>query len=221
MLPMGKLVKYMSVLTELYGSVENVHFDSVSEGSAELNAWVDNEASYNAVIERSILNAQSNGTQYQRLVNLLEEDGFSGKLLDGNKSVLIHFHTSKKEPPLFVSKIANVQGRLYSVGGKDNSIPVRIEGANGETYRCEATPEIAAYLGGQLFQQVRVTGESLWERKDNRWKLKKLKISSYEVIKKTKLKDAIKSLSKASGNQWSDEDDCNSILNALRAMNCE
>ena len=36
-LPMARLVKYMSALTDLYGSAEAVHFDKVSKGSADLN----------------------------------------------------------------------------------------------------------------------------------------------------------------------------------------
>lgn len=52
-LPMARLVKYMSALTDLYGSVEAVHFDKVSEGSADLNTWVDNTAAYKDVISRS------------------------------------------------------------------------------------------------------------------------------------------------------------------------
>ncbi len=48
-LSMAKLVKYMSALVDLYGSADSVHFDCVSEGSADLNAWVDNDICYNAV----------------------------------------------------------------------------------------------------------------------------------------------------------------------------
>lgn len=54
-LSMAKLVKYMSALVDLYGSADSVHFDCVSEGSADLNAWVDNDICYNAVIARASL----------------------------------------------------------------------------------------------------------------------------------------------------------------------
>ncbi|OQP32392.1 hypothetical protein [Pantoea latae] len=220
-LPMAKLVKYMAALTDFYGSVEAVHFDSVSEGSADLNAWVDNDISYNAVITKATLAAQNNGSSYQRLTNLLEQDGFVGKLLDRNDTVIISFPTIKKDMPLYVTKVAEIQGRLYSVGGKDDSIPVRIEGPNGETFKCEATPELASSLGSHLFKNIRVKGESNWEKREGKWELKKMKIASFTLLKKTSLRDAISSIKQAPGDQWSEEEDADSLLKTMRVINCE
>ncbi|MGJ0479969.1 hypothetical protein [Pantoea agglomerans] len=220
-LPMAKLVKYMAALTELYGSVEAVHFDSVSEGSADLNAWVDNDASYQAVIAKATLAAQNKASSYQKLTNLLEQDGFVGKLIDRNKTVIISFSTTKKDIPFYVTKVAEVQGRLYSVGGKDDSIPVRIEGSNGETYKCETTPELASSLGSHLFKYVRVKGESFWEKRDDKWELKKLRITSFTLLKKASLKDAVSAIKQSPGDEWSDGDDTDSILKVMRVFNCE
>lgn len=38
-LTMSRLGKYLSALSDLYGSVDAVHFKDVSEGSACLNTW--------------------------------------------------------------------------------------------------------------------------------------------------------------------------------------
>jgi len=122
---------------------------------------------------------------------------------------------------LIVRKRGRVQGKLYNVGGKDDSAPVKLEGANGETYHCEATTSMAAKLGVHLFKQVRVSGNSEWFKKDGKWKLKKLIIESFEVLEKSNLKTAFKALQDASGNQWKEEDDAQAILQALRALNCE
>ncbi|EJT5102697.1 hypothetical protein IGG11_000112 [Escherichia coli] len=221
-LSMAKLVKYMSALVDLYGSADSVHFDCVSEGSADLNAWVDNDICYNAVIARASLSAKEKSPAYQKIVNLLEHDGFSAKLLGRNHSIIIAFPRVKKEPiPLLITKTSEVQGRLYSVGGKDNSIPVRIEGANGETFKCEATPDLAAALGSHLFKYIRVKGDGCWEKKNNKWELKKLKITSFALLKKTSLKDAINAIKQVPGDQWSEERDVDSILRTLRKINCE
>ncbi|MBE3288349.1 MULTISPECIES: hypothetical protein [Enterobacter] len=220
-LPAGKLAKYLSIITDMYGQVDHVHLESVSEGSADVNVWVDNEAAYNDVISRSVSQAKSNGKHYQRLISQLDEDGFTGSIFDRNSSLIIKIPTSKKEEPFNLNKNSEVQGRLYSVGGKDDSIPVKLEGANGETYHCEATPDLALKLGMLLFRTLRVKGEGHWERKDGKWKLKKLKISSFEELKKIKLKDARSQIVQTTGNQWSEEDDPASILAALRKLNCE
>jgi len=220
-LPMNRLGKYLSALSGLYGSEDAVHFKDVSEGSACLNTWVDNKASYNAVIERSMTQASNSGSSYLKLVALLAQDGFEARIINQNKVTILEFPSLSKEAPLIIRKKGRVQGKLYNVGGKDESAPVKLEGANGETYHCEATPELAAKLGALLFKQIRVSGDSEWVKKDEKWKLKKLIIESYEVLDKSNIKDALVALKNAPGNQWKDEDDAQAILKALRALNCE
>lgn len=220
-LSMARLGKYLSALSDLYGSVDAVHFKDVSEGSACLNTWVDNQSSYNAVIQRSISQAATSGSSYLKLVSLLAQDGFEAKIINQDKITILEFPSITEEAPLVIRKKGRVQGKLYNVGGKDDSAPVKLEGANGETYHCEATPALAAKLGALLFKQLRVSGDSEWIKKDGKWKLKKLIIDSYEVLEKSNLKTAFKALQNASGNQWKEEDDAQAILKALRALNCE
>jgi len=220
-LSMARLGKYLSALSDLYGSVDAVHFKDVSEGSACLNTWVDNQNSYNAVIQRSISQAATSGSSYLKLVSLLAQDGFEAKIINQDKVTILEFPSVNEEAPLVIRKKGRVQGKLYNVGGKDDSAPVKLEGANGETYHCEATPALAAKLGALLFKQLRVSGDSEWIKKDGKWKLKKLIIDSYQVLEKSNLKTAFKALQNASGNQWKEEDDAQAILKALRALNCE
>jgi len=155
------------------------------------------------------------------LVSLLAQDGFEAKIINQDKVTILEFPSFTEEAPLVIRKKGRVQGKLYNVGGKDDSAPVKLEGANGETYYCEATPALAAKLGALLFKQLRVSGDSEWIKKDGKWKLKKLIIDSYEVLEKSNLKTAFKALQNASGNQWKEEDDAQAILKALRALNCE
>ncbi|PBI78647.1 hypothetical protein A9993_02450 [Rahnella victoriana] len=220
-LPMSRLVQYLSALSGLYGSEDAVHFKDVSEGSACLNTWVDNQTSYNAVIERSISQANTSGSSYIKLVNLLAQDGFKAKIINQDEFTILEFPSIVQDAPLVVRKKGKVQGKLYNVGGKDDSAPVKLEGANGETYHCEATPIMAAKLGALLFKQIRVSGDSEWIKKDGKWKLRKLIIESFEILEKSNLKAAFKALQNAPGNQWKDEDDAQAILKALRALNCE
>lgn len=220
-LSMSRLGKYLSALSDLYGSVDAVHFKDVSEGSACLNTWVDNQASYDAVIQRSMAQAASSGSSYLKLVSLLTQDGFEAKLINKDQVTILDFPSINEDAPFIVKKKGKVQGKLYNVGGKDDSAPVKLEGANGETYHCEATPAMAAKLGGLLFKQLRVSGDGEWIKKDGKWKLKKLIIHSYEVLEKSNLKAAFEALQNAPGNQWKEEDDAQAILKALRALNCE
>lgn len=220
-LSMARLGKYLSALAELYGSADAVHFKDVSTGSACLNTWVDNDAAYNTVIQHAISQAKSAGSAYLKLVSLLEHDQLGAKIINDKRITIVDFPTASKELPLVIRKRGKVQGRLYNVGGKDESAPVKLEGANGETYHCEATPAMAAKLGTMLFKQVRLSGKGEWVKKDGKWKLKKLLVESYEILGKSPLTAAFKSLHDAAGNQWKDEDDTQAILKAVRALNCE
>lgn len=220
-LPMARLGQYLSALSELYGSEDAVHFKDVSEGSACLNTWVDNEASYNAVIQRSTSQAANSGRAYLKLVKLLSQDRFDAKIINDKEIIIVDFPSITEEVPFVVRKKGKVQGKLYNVGGKDESAPVKLEGANGETYHCEATPALAAKLGAHLFKQVRLSGDSEWVKKDGKWKLKKLTVESYEVLHKNSIKSTLRALQNAAGNQWTEEDDAQAILIALRALNCE
>ncbi|MEZ0582475.1 hypothetical protein ACA373_05680 [Erwinia sp. STN24] len=220
-LPMARLSKYLSALSDLYGSVDAVHFKEVSEGSACLNTWVDSDTAYNQVVERSLLQAKNNGKHYQKLVSLLAQDGYRGSIINSDELTIVNFPVADEAPLFSVKKRAKVQGRLYNVGGKDESAPVKLEGANGETYNCEATPAMAAKLGSVLFKQIRVEGDSEWEKKDGIWKLKKLKISSFDVLDKSSLRSALASLNEATGNAWKEEDNPHVVLKALREFNCE
>lgn len=58
-------------------------------------------------------------------------------------------------------------------------------------------------------------------KKNNKWELKKLKITSFVLLKKSSLKDAINAIKQVPGDQWSEERDVDSILRTLRKINCE
>lgn len=104
---------------------------------------------------------------------------------------------------MVVFKAGSVQGRLYSIGGKDDSVPVRLEGANGETLHCEAGIETAAQLAPLLFKQVRVHGKGEWERRQaGGWRLKKMHISSYEPLEKASLRTAVDRMRGVGGILW-------------------
>ncbi|WP_184932490.1 hypothetical protein [Klebsiella pneumoniae] len=121
-LTMSRLGKYLSALSDLYGSVDAVHFKDVSEGSACLNTWVDNQASYDAVIQRSMTQAATSGSSYLKLVSLLAQDGFGAKLINQDKVTILDFPSINEEAPFVVRKKGKVQGKLYNVGGKDEVV---------------------------------------------------------------------------------------------------
>lgn len=208
-LSMKRLAEYLRELSSLYGHEEAVHFDRVKEGSAQLQSFVDDRA-YGDVLQQVREISDGVGSRkalgsYEKLSALLAQDKTRASLRSGGAKIF-QFPVAKNEsPPLRAVKVSSVQGRLYSVGGKDNTVPVRIEGSNGETLMCEAGVDIAERLAQILFKTVRVHGDGEWERKsDGGWKLIKLKITSFEKLEDIGFKEAVARLKAAGGVNWND-----------------
>jgi hypothetical protein len=183
-IPMPRLAEYLHVLARLYGHEDAVHFDSVKAGSARLLSLIEDNA-YSRVINQVREVSGGGGPKravsgFERLCELMAEDKTGGSLRAGGTSIFEFPIPKDQDAPLRLIKPSSVQGRLYSVGGKDETIPVRIEGAERETLHCEASIEVAEQLGQYLFKTVRVNGDGQWEREtDGSWKLVKLKITSF------------------------------------------
>ncbi|WP_306168601.1 hypothetical protein [Halomonas sp. MMSF_3323] len=205
-LPMKRLAEYLCELAELYGAGGHLHFASVTKGSARLNACVDDDH-HHKVLHRVREVANGVGPKkakkaYLRLADLMLDDQASG-VLESEGCRIIQFPRISKHQPLVVFKHGSIQGRLYTIGGKDDSVPVRLEGANGETLYCETDTETAAQLAPLLFKQVRLHGKGEWERRQSGgWRLKKMQIVSYEQLEKSSLKAAIGRMKKAGGILW-------------------
>lgn len=221
-LPMKRLGQYIAHLSDMLGEIEHVHFSSVSDGSAMLNVDIE-EQYYQKVLTRvrevpNGMGAKKQLSAYQSLQQLMDEDGTGGEILNDTKASVLSFRKRPDdEKPLVVNKSGSVQGRLYLVGGKDETVPVRLEGANGETLHCEATVEVAQKLSASLFKQVRVKGPGIWERSpEGTWKLKKLKIDSFQELDTTKVSDVVAKLQAIGGLKWADMDDPHGAAKDLR-----
>ena len=216
-IPLQRLAEYLHALARLYGHEDAVHFDSVNAGSARLLSLVEDDA-YPKVISQvqevsSGLGPKRALSGFERLCELMAEDKTGGSLRAGGAPILQFPIPKHEDSPLRLIKPSSVQGRLYSVGGKDETIPVRIEGADRETLHCEASIDVAERLGQYLFKTVRVSGDGQWEREpDGSWKLVKLKISSFVKLEDIGFKDAVARLKAAGGVNWNDISDAHSEI---------
>src|SRR3546814_8053942 len=110
---------------------------------------------------------------------MMEQDRVDGVLQAADANILQFPKAKAAPPPMVVIKQGSVQGRLYVVGGKDETVPVRLEGAGGETLLCEADTALAEQLGKLLFKYVRVHGKGEWEsRPHGGWRGRKMFITS-------------------------------------------
>lgn len=180
--------------------------DSIGKGSAMLNIAIDDSDYLIAV--RNIQDAHNGRGSlarqeaYERILNQVDRDGYDAEIISDGKKV-VSFPTRIKEPnATFLTQImqTSMKGRLYSIGGKDDTIPVRLEDSTGRIIFCQATQELAMKLGKDLFSYVHVHGSGEWvESKKDGWRLKMLTLESYEVIDNVSPKQAFERLRKLGG----------------------
>lgn len=216
-LSLSRLSAYLKLLAELYGGAEHIHFEQVRSSSAALVSVVDDNylpkvterlrEAHAGVGSRSAIRA------YQRINEMLGDDGSGGEVYLETARIIQFPVVNRSDNDLRLVQAGQVQGRLYNVGGKDDTVPVKIEGADGEALSCEASIDIAKQLASLLFTHVRVFGKGSWERRgDGTWKLRKFYISSFETVKDVSLSEAVGALRTLGKTRWDEMNDPHSAI---------
>lgn len=175
-IPMFRLAEYMRSFAELLGNDEHVHFDGVRKGSTRLAAFPDPVA---APKVRSRLEEVVEGTAplpavraHGRLDELLAFDNAIGHIEYAGATV-IDFPGRRRPKPEKLGPIrrsTSVEGQIFQIGGKDQTINVHLRGKDGDDVRVEVSISLARQLAPYLLSgEVRLFGEGDWYRIDDRW----------------------------------------------------
>jgi hypothetical protein len=217
-LPMARLAEYLTYLSTLYGSTDNVHFEKVKKGSAILQVAIDEQAFPKVFKRLQCVNSTKNDSDqeaikaYKALDSLLRHDNAVGTIsrLEGAK--ILEFPGRKiKEPEVFtVMQHTSIDGVVIKIGGKDNTIPVTLLTQEGKTINCQIRGQANAkdlslhYLGAQL----RVNGMAKWVRDvEGIWDIESLNIQSYEELDTTPIDEFLFELRSIAGNGWKNTED--------------
>lgn len=223
-IPMARLADYMAGLAELLGQKESVHFVQLETGSTRIVARVD-EQSVPEITKN--LAALSDGAgsawanrAWTKINQMLSEDSVGGRLVqggngDGGGGVVIEFPGANAPRPDVlgpIKQIGSLQGTLMRIGGTDSTVPMILQ--NGSmTYsniNCDRTT--ARELARCLFEPVRVFGEGRWRRESNGdWKLISFRVSRFERLKQTTIKNAIEDIHRKHAREKFDDSEDLSI----------
>jgi hypothetical protein len=199
-IPMARLAVYMREFAALLGSEERVHFKRLKKGSACLVAFPDEQAvpkvsnRLDEVVEntapREALKA------HRDIDDLLAADNAIGRIeRDGAR--VIEFPgrlrpVQEKIGP--VRRSSSIEGMIYQIGGKDETINVHMRGRDGEV-RAEVSIELARRLAPYLlFGKVRLFGEGDWYRLNGKWERHRFSATDFIPLDKHSLRDAIHDL---------------------------
>jgi hypothetical protein len=88
-----------------------------------------------------------------------------------------------------VQEAGVLDGVIIRVGGRDDSVPVWLEGEAREKLQCTASRTIAKELAAHLFgEPVRVNGSGRWRRgADRMWTMESFTIKSRELLESSTL----------------------------------
>ena len=223
-LPMAKLAKYLAKLSIMFGDENQVHFLKVRKGSAIPEIAVEYEAAPKVEARLRLvgtLDAPPDLVKANQEMNrMLREDNASATLKIKGGSVILNF-PGKKTPlaeEVVVHEQGDLDGVVIRVGGKDDSVPVWIEGEGKAIYQCQTNRDIARQLATYLFDKpVRVVGNGKWCRTpESKWELEKFEIKSFEALDDAPLEQLINELRAVEGNRWNEMDDPQAELRKLR-----
>jgi hypothetical protein len=225
-LPLKRLAEYASELAKLFGSTPDVHLLKIRRGSHVQEFAVANTARASVESQLALIgtaDAPEDLVRHYRTVNhYLRTDGGSAILKLKGGAKLIEFPGCKTPlaEEVVVHEAGVLDGVVIRVGGKDDTVPVWLEGENRERLACTASRPIAKELAGHLFgTPVRVSGMGKWRRNADRlWELEDLVIKSWQALDDTPLDEMVTRLRAIPGSGWDQLDDAQEEWRRIRGQ---
>jgi hypothetical protein len=235
-IPMAKLAEYMTDFAELLGKEHAVHFETVEPGSTQIVSRVEFE---DVPKVKARLTEMRNGTAPKELVQLMAQidnrlanDNAIGRIMFVEKehgdselgarvtSELLAFPGRDRPKALRYGPFnqdGHLDGVLIAVGGKDETISIRLQNGDITYSHCDTTRDIARGLGKHMFEPVRIHGVGRWTREaDGAWTLSRFRIHHFEVLGKDSLLETVAALRAIPGSGWKDLEDPLAELDDLR-----
>jgi hypothetical protein len=228
-IPMAKLAEYMTDFAALLGKENAVHFDHLEPGSTKIVSRVEFE---DVPKVRNRLTEARNGTASKDLARIvaqidarLANDNATGRILfaeaeRGVTAELLAF-PGRDRPKVQsygpFNQEGHLDGVLFSIVGRDETVSVRLQ--NGETTYtgCETTRSIARELGKHMFEPIRVHGTGRWVREtDGHWNLIRFRIHRFDTLGTDSLRETVAALRAVPGSGWKDIDDPLAELDDIR-----
>jgi hypothetical protein len=216
-IPMAKLADYMADFAALLGEDNAVHFIGLKPGSTQLVARVEFEDAPKVTTRLQDIrrgNPPKDALKiFEQIDKRLANDNAIGRIFvegdDAAAPVDLLTFPGRDRPKAQsygpFTQEGNLDGILIAVGGKDDTVPLRLQ--NGETTysNCDTTRTIARDLGKHLFEPVRVHGTGRWMREtDNTWTLLRFRVHRFEVLEKNSLRETVTALRAVKGSAWKD-----------------
>jgi hypothetical protein len=228
-IPMAKLADYMTDFAALLGKDNAVHFAGLEEGSTKIAAIVEFEDLPKVTTRLHEIrrgNPPKDAAKiFEQIDTRLANDNAVGRIFfDGEQrpaSAELLAFPGRTRPKAQIygpfNQEGHLDGVLISVGGKDETISIRLQNGDTTYSNCETNRTIARDLGKHLFEHVRIYGAGRWIREeDGRWTLIRFRIHRFDVLGTDSLSKTVAALRAVPGSEWKHWKDPLAVLDDLR-----
>lgn len=228
-MPMATLAEYIADFAMLLGRENAVHFAGLETGSTKLMARVAFEDVPKVTARLDDIrrgNPPKDAAKlFGQIDNRLANDNAIGRILiDGAAGTapaeLLAFPgRDRPKTPSYgpFTQDGSLDGILIAVGGKDQTVPLRLQNGEAIYTNCDTTRTLARELGKHLFEPIRIHGTGRWQREtDGAWTLLRFRVHRFEVLGGTSLRDTVTALRAVRGSGWKELADPLAELAELR-----
>jgi hypothetical protein len=199
-LPMMRLAQYLREFAILLGSEERVHFKAVKKGSACIAAFPEDQAAPKVKnrLEEIVAGSAPRPAMKAKdqIDDLLAEDNAIGHV-DFAGARIIEFPGRMRPAQERIGPVrrhATIEGQIYQIGGKDETINIHLRGQEGDV-KAEASIELARKLAKHLLLgRVRLLGAGEWYRVNGKWERINFTATDFIALDLQSLPDTIKEI---------------------------
>jgi hypothetical protein len=210
-LPMARLAAYMREFAILLGSEERVHFKKIKKSSACIVAFPDEQSApkVKSRLEEVVAKTAPKPALKARqdLDDLMADDNAIGYIKeDGTEVIRFPGRLRPAQERIGpVRRAASVEGQIYQIGGKDETVNVHLRGREGDI-RAEVSIELARKLAPHLLLgRIRMFGEGDWYRVNGKWERHNFTAVSFTPLENHSITDAIREVQELFGGVSPDD----------------
>lgn len=200
-------------LADLLGEKECVHFGALRDGSARIQAKVEQSARQDVIVQLAKMRQGSSPSKITKLNDYLGSKGWRGELKNADGAVIIDFPGTPKKKPEQVQTVHQTDsliGQVIKIGGRDDTVPMTLKTSDGAFVDVnvkgrDQAKKLAQYLFGA---DIKVTGNATWTRdEDGQWTCSAMEVVSFEETDSTSLADLFEAMTRVPNNHWHQLDD--------------
>jgi hypothetical protein len=200
-MPLDRLLQYLQQIGEVIGFAHDMHLVRIDPSSTKpvfhVPIPVATQARDRAAAVRRGDGTRTQQAAYNRIRQMVRSDGGKPASLKDRSGVILDFPPIQEVGPIIGVRQATIfDGILLRVGGVGDYTPILMQDLTGDVFAGFSAPRsLAKAMAPLLFESIRVNGIGSWDRSQaGEWKLAKMLIQTYELLKDESAQDVLRRL---------------------------